>query len=180
MNDPYSILGVPQGASEEEIKQAYRKLAKKYHPDLNPGDAEAAEKMQQINAAYDQLLNHPQRNAASDQAQYHSETYQSYWGQQTYGQQEEEFAPFEMFYTQWDTTTRSTERPVFFYIMVGFIVLNLLFSMLSLRSRSQYYVTSPDPGYEDTLPGEQDEYQPQYPFPYSYYYRQNVQPDANT
>lgn len=53
--DPYEILGVPRGASEEEITKAYRRLAKKYHPDLNPGDSFAAEKMSEINAAYDQI-----------------------------------------------------------------------------------------------------------------------------
>ncbi len=57
IDDPYQILGVGRDASDEEIKQAYRRLAKKYHPDLNPGDAEAAKKMQQINAAYEQIKN---------------------------------------------------------------------------------------------------------------------------
>ena len=60
IEDPYKILGVNPGASDEEIKQAYRKLAKKYHPDLNPGDQEAAKKMQQVNEAYDQIKN-PQK-----------------------------------------------------------------------------------------------------------------------
>ena len=55
--DPYSILGVSPGASEEEITKAYRKLAKRYHPDLNPGDSTAAEKMSEINAAYDKIKN---------------------------------------------------------------------------------------------------------------------------
>lgn len=55
--DPFSILGVSPGASEEEITKAYRRLAKKYHPDLNPGDSTAAEKMSEINAAYDQIKN---------------------------------------------------------------------------------------------------------------------------
>lgn len=55
--DPFSILGVSPGASEEEITKAYRRLAKKYHPDLNPGDSAAAEKMSEINAAYDQIKN---------------------------------------------------------------------------------------------------------------------------
>ena len=57
MDDPYKILGVSPDASDEEIKRAYRALAKKYHPDLNPGDTEAARKMQQVNAAYDQIKN---------------------------------------------------------------------------------------------------------------------------
>lgn len=51
--DPYEVLGVKRGASEEEITKAYRRLAKKYHPDLNPGDETAAKKMSEINAAYD-------------------------------------------------------------------------------------------------------------------------------
>ena len=57
IDDPYKVLGVSPDASDEEIKRAYRKLAKQYHPDLNPGDAEAARKMQQVNAAYDQIKN---------------------------------------------------------------------------------------------------------------------------
>lgn len=57
MDDPYKVLGVSRDASDEEIKRAYRRLAKKYHPDLNPGDEEAARKMQEINAAYEQIKN---------------------------------------------------------------------------------------------------------------------------
>lgn len=57
IQDPYKILGVSPDASDEEIKRAYRALAKKYHPDLNPGDPVAAKKMQEVNAAYDQIKN---------------------------------------------------------------------------------------------------------------------------
>ena len=57
IDDPYKILGVSPNATDEEIKQAYRRLAKQYHPDRNPGDEEAAKKMQQINAAYEQIKN---------------------------------------------------------------------------------------------------------------------------
>ena len=57
IEDPYKILGVSPDASDEEIKKAYRRLAKQYHPDLNPGDPVAAKKMQQVNEAYEQIKN---------------------------------------------------------------------------------------------------------------------------
>ena len=57
MDDPYKVLGVEPGASDEEIKKAYRRLAKKYHPDLNPGDELAARKMKEVNAAYERIKN---------------------------------------------------------------------------------------------------------------------------
>ena len=64
IRDPYKVLGVSPDASDEEIKKAYRKLAKKYHPDLNPGDEEAAKKMQEVNAAYEQIKN-PEKAAGA-------------------------------------------------------------------------------------------------------------------
>src|ERR1700745_383571 len=51
MRDPYEVLGVPRGASAAAIKSAYRKLAKKHHPDQNKGDPKAAEKFAEINTA---------------------------------------------------------------------------------------------------------------------------------
>ena len=57
IEDPYKVLGVSPDASDEDIKRAYRRLAKKYHPDLNPGDQEAARRMQEVNAAYEQIKN---------------------------------------------------------------------------------------------------------------------------
>lgn len=56
MRDPYEVLGVPQNASDDEIKAAYRRLAKKYHPDVNGGSAEAERKMKEVNEAYAILI----------------------------------------------------------------------------------------------------------------------------
>ena len=57
IDDPYAVLGVSRDASDDEIKRAYRRLAKQYHPDVNPGDEYAAQQMQKINAAYEQIKN---------------------------------------------------------------------------------------------------------------------------
>ncbi len=59
--DLYEVLGVSPDASKEEIKKAYRKLARKYHPDVNPGDAEAEAKFKEISEAYDILSNDDKR-----------------------------------------------------------------------------------------------------------------------
>ena len=59
--DYYKVLGVDKKASSQEIKKAYRKLAKKYHPDLNKGDEKSQEKFKEINEAYEVLGNEDKR-----------------------------------------------------------------------------------------------------------------------
>lgn len=66
IKDYYDVLGVKRGASDNEIKQAYRKLARKFHPDLNPGDKVAEEKFKELQEAYD-VLSDPENRKLYDQ-----------------------------------------------------------------------------------------------------------------
>ena len=90
VNDPYQVLGVPRGASQEEIKKAYRQKAKQHHPDLHPDDPRATEKMNEINEAYDMLM-HPEKYTGARQAQSGYNPFGGGYGRQggynPYGQQ---------------------------------------------------------------------------------------------
>lgn len=85
MKDPYEVLGIERGASKEEIKKAYRNLAKQYHPDKyvdNPLADLASEKFREVQEAYDTLMNNQQGNSSFNQSNYN----------QSYSNQDSSFA----------------------------------------------------------------------------------------
>ena len=130
IDDPYKVLGVSPDASDEEIKRAYRALAKKYHPDRNPGDEEAAKKMQQINAAYEQIKN-PDK-AAGQQAGYggygyggydpfggyqRQQGYEGASGPDSYQQAAYQYIRFGRFQEALNTLGNATERNARWYYL---------------------------------------------------------------
>src|SRR5471030_2216083 len=89
--DYYQTLGVAKTASDKDIKNAYRKLARKYHPDLNPNDAEANKKFQQLNEA-NEVLSDPEKRKKYDQYGenwQHGEEYEKYTRQQQQSRQQQ-------------------------------------------------------------------------------------------
>ena len=131
MSDPYKVLGVSPGASDEEIKQAYRRLAKKYHPDLNPGDKVAAQKMQEVNAAYEQIKN-PEKASSHQQ--------NGYGGYGSYGY--DPFSGYGRTYTTSDSGD-SYQRGAYQYIRMGRYqeALNIL-SNSTDRNARWYYLSA--------------------------------------
>ena len=79
IDDPHKVLGVSPDASQDEIKKAYRQMAKKYHPDLHPNDQGAAKRMNDINEAYDMLMN-PEKYAARRAQQQTQNRQSGYYG----------------------------------------------------------------------------------------------------
>src|SRR5579872_7627560 len=73
--DYYDLLGVPRKASAKDIRAAFRKLARKYHPDLNPGDKSSEEKFKQLQEAYD-VLSDTKKRQMYDQVGFYSDNYQ--------------------------------------------------------------------------------------------------------
>ena len=160
--DPYQVLGVSHGASEDEIKQAYRRLAKQYHPDLNPGDAYAAQKMNEINEAYDKIKNPAAyaQQQAYEQA-HQQQTYQhnpqggsyydpfGFWSGQSGQQGEQSNRQYYYYSTNWDSSdeqespfqwnVRRTRRGgilgKLFRVWLILQLLSLLFGSCSYRSR---------------------------------------------
>lgn len=88
MSDPYQILGVSKTADQEEIKKSYRKLAKKFHPDLNPGNKEAEKKFKEVSHAFDQIGTEEAR-AKFDRGEEFEQQYQRRGGPSFYDTQHE-------------------------------------------------------------------------------------------
>ena len=172
--DPYSVLGVSRNASEEEIKKAYRKLAKQYHPDLHPGDPAAARKMNEINNAYEMIKN-------PEKAAYQQQTYrqQASYGHTDYGQpgsggeydwQFGWFGPFGFYGSSWykdqyrnqpphqenrEKPRRTRRRSILFYLIVGYVILRLFAACSGGLYQGTYndYNTAPYQ-YQQTAPAE--------------------------
>ena len=105
MRDPYQVLGVSRDASEKEVTDAYRKLAKKYHPDLNPGDASAQKKMAEINVAYEEIKSGRARYQDYSRPQQQGSPYSSYRGNYGGG-----FNPFDPFGFGWQQQAQQTQQ----------------------------------------------------------------------
>src|SRR5882672_12347074 len=71
-HDYYETLSVPRNASADDIRKSYRKLARKYHPDLNPGDKASEDRFKQVQEAYD-VLSDPKKKQMYDQVGFYSE-----------------------------------------------------------------------------------------------------------
>ena len=139
MTDPYQVLGVSPDASDEEIKRAYRKLAKQYHPDANPGDEYAAKKMQEINDAYDRIKN-PQKQPGPGSSQGYNPYGQGYGGY---------YNPFGGYYQQQQRSYRQKYADSHLQAAYNYILyrryreaLNVLAQFGGVRGAEYYYLSA--------------------------------------
>lgn len=134
VQDPYKVLGVDRDATDDEVKRAYRRLAKKYHPDLNPNDQEAARRMQEVNDAYDQIKN-PEKYTGAYQnsgnydpfgfgrtydpftGTYHTRTSYADSGEDPYQRSAQQYIRFGRFQEALNTLESSTRRDARWYYL---------------------------------------------------------------
>lgn len=147
--DPYQILGVPHDASDEDVSKAYKTLAKKYHPDLNPGDQVAAKKMSEINAAYD-LIKSGKYNPAYENSygQRPASGYQRTWTASgnagNTGDPFEDFDPFEwIFGASYKQQKRTSVEAAMNFVNMGNYNAALdVLAKISRRDAKWYYCSA--------------------------------------
>lgn len=166
MTDPYGILGVNPSASDEEIARAYKKLAKKYHPDLNPGNKRAAERMGTINQAYDAIKAMRQSgNRANSQP-----GYQNYGGAGAY---EDPFGFYANAYRQrqyaYQQAQQSRSRGMnpfrMVFVVVFIVIIFRLFALLIGGTAPVQNFISGNPGSQEPDPSYYQYFQYN-PYPY--------------
>ncbi len=161
--NPYDTLGVKPGATDEEIAKAYKSLAKKYHPDLNPGNEAAARRMGEINQAYDRIKTMRQRG----------ETWQQDEGYQNnpYGTYREPYAAYwnaAHSYAQYYRKPKASPIGMMLAVFVTILLVRLILSIL-FGGYNAYYYTAPgydyygyqteNYGYSYSMPGHPFEYE---------------------
>lgn len=100
MNDPYQVLGIQRGASEDEIKKAYRTQCKRWHPDLNPNDPTAEEHFKQVQEAYDTIMKgggSAQQSAYGGAGSYGAYNRQNGYGESGYAEYNDPFGFGDIF-----------------------------------------------------------------------------------
>jgi len=115
MEDLYQVLGVNKTATAEEIKKAYRSLALKYHPDRNPGNAEAEEQFKRISAAYEVLGNETKRmqydrNGFGQPEYQYAGSQSAYGGYSGYGSYESQEDPYWQWFQSMNSGSNSGQR----------------------------------------------------------------------
>ena len=129
MQDPYRVLGVSPDATEDEIKKAYRNLAKKYHPDVNNGSAEAEARMKEVNEAYSTVMKMRRGGTSSGYQSGYQGTYSGYQGG---------YSGYQSSYSGADTQELNAARN---YIRNGYYAEAMqVLSGISERSAEWYYL----------------------------------------
>ena len=152
--NPYTVLGVSETATDAEIRNAYRNLAKKYHPDLNPNDPEAARRMNEVNVAYDQIKTAEKRAEyrASQSQRYEQQsayttnpwqtyyrTGQGYYGGSYTGSDRDNSEPPFGWSSVFEENRRRQATPTYRFRFVRIIYLVLAFLLLSSLARCALY-----------------------------------------